>query len=125
MLVGGGGCLRGEIPEGELLGVGVGVTVLELTKTTHLFDDQSMQNVEHKAIEAGVHGQRLDDSSHEQSGQGGLLHQTLHDNGQHLLGVDATLAEAQVGRCNTTKPCSLFSCLPPLLDHQKGFILKP
>ena len=98
----------------------------ERTMATNLLVDEPVQDVEHKADEAGVHGQRLDDGPHQEGGQGGLLHQTLHDDGQHLLGVDAAFAEAQVGRCNTnpTAPGSPFSPSTFLAQSHKDFISK-
>lgn len=66
-----------------------------------LFDDEAGQDVHYEATQAGVHGEGLDDGSHEQHGKRILLHELLHDHGQNLRGVDVLLREAEVGGCCT------------------------
>lgn len=62
-----------------------------------LLDDEAGEDVHHKAAQSGVHGERLDDSAHEQHGEGVLLHQLLHHHRQNFRCVHILLGEAEVG----------------------------
>lgn len=66
-----------------------------------LFDDEAGQDVHDKASQSGIHGEGLDDGTHEQHGEGILLHQLLHHHRQNLRRVHVLLPKAQVGSCRT------------------------
>lgn len=62
-----------------------------------LLHDEAGQNVHDEASQAGVHGEGLDDGTHEQHGERVLVHQLLHHHRQHLRRVHVLLAKAKVG----------------------------
>lgn len=67
----------------------------------NLLDDEAGQDVHDEASQPGIHGERLDDGTHKQHGEGTLLHQLLHHHRQNLRRVHVLLPKAQVGSCST------------------------
>lgn len=67
----------------------------------YLLDDEARQDVHDEASQPGIHGERLDDCTHEQHGKRTLLHQLLHHHRQNLRRVHVLLPKAQVGSCRT------------------------
>lgn len=63
----------------------------------NLLHDEARQDVHDEASQPGIHGEGLDDGSHEQHGERVLVHQLLHHHRQHLRRVHVLLAEAKVG----------------------------
>lgn len=49
-----------------------------------LLDDEAGQDVHDEASQSWIHGERLDDGTHEQHGERTLLHQLLHHHRQNL-----------------------------------------
>ena len=65
----------------------------------NLFQYQLLQGVDHEGDHLGVELEGLDDCSHEEEGNVGLLKQLLQGNGKHLLGESLPLLETEVDSC--------------------------
>lgn len=62
-----------------------------------LLHDEAGEDVHNEAPQPGIHGEGLDDGTHEQHGERVLVHQLLHHHRQHLRRVHVLLAKAEVG----------------------------
>lgn len=67
---------------------------------TDLLHYEAGQDVHDEAAQSGVHGEGLDNGTHEQHGEGTVLHQLLHHHRQNLRRVHVLLPKTQVSSCS-------------------------